>query len=101
MAEYIDREALVEHLNVLSYGRFTEMPLYMAVMGTINEIKKFPAADVQPVVHGRWIDEGVEVGSHTNGIAIINVTFCSECDEQVDYRTSYCPNCGARMDGDA
>ena len=91
MAEYIDREALVEHLNVLSYGRFTEMPLYMVVMGTINEIKKFPSADVQPVAHGKWINTMpmVVCNSHYN-------TRCSVC-ESIEPYGNYCRNCGARM----
>ena len=100
MAEYIDREALVEHLNVLLYGRFTEMPLYMAVIGTINEIKKFPSVDVQPVVHGRW-NATHESGlfSHPDSITYV----CSECGKQfytlysMPPLSNYCPNCGADM----
>ena len=53
-------------------------------------IKGIPAADVAPVRHGRWIDDGV----------------CSECGFDAMYYkgipaqvyTDYCPSCGARMD---
>lgn len=24
--------------------------------------------------------------------------YCSECDEDMDWKTCYCPNCGAKMD---
>ena len=66
----------------------------------VVDLLRIPSADVQTVKHGKWLDEGVPVGSHTGGVAVINVTYCSECEEQVDYRTPYCPYCGARMDGD-
>lgn len=56
-----------------------------------------PAADVVPVRHGRWI----KYCPHNS-----DMLTCSECEkywildgDQYDFR--YCPNCGARMDGDA
>ena len=63
----------------------------------IAEIICAPAADVAPVVHGRWIEtpEG---------------TMRSKCDTNpvevgdyhvANYRADHCPNCGARMDGAA
>ena len=66
-----------------------------------------PAADVAPVVHGAWIDF---YGDH-------KTAECSECQQLFEvtfdgpskpeffaafqdyYR--YCPDCGARMDGDS
>lgn len=50
-------------------------------------IEQIPAADVAPMVHGRWIEE--------DGIQI-----CSECGEEhewEDYRAPYCDTCGAKM----
>ena len=48
-----------------------------------------PAADVAPVVHGRWKGEGM--GDYS----------CSLCTEVVSGNEyNYCPNCGARMDGE-
>lgn len=48
-----------------------------------------PAADVAPVVHGRWI-----VKSATD-------CFCSECKTQGSPQWKGCPVCLARMDGDS
>lgn len=57
-------------------------------------IEKLPAADVAPVVHGKWVFEDVGL-------------ICSNCGMDAptegDYRqvrSSYCPCCGARMDGE-
>ena len=54
-----------------------------------------PAADVAPVVHGRW-EQDAE-----------GDWYCTNCDEVVaicesgrerTYRKPYCPNCGAKME---
>jgi hypothetical protein len=66
-------------------------------------IEQITAEDIQPEKHGRWI---CNEELYYNGM-----TKCSCCNEeyytediqnlQGDLRTvNYCPNCGARMDGD-
>ena len=58
-----------------------------------------PTIDAVPVVHGRWV--------HTDMAAWwFGKDECSECqyhdDERNDLsRLKYCPNCGAKMDGEA
>ena len=55
-----------------------------------------PAADVAPVVHGRWSDAGFgELPKHAPyGWA------CSACGGiSFNNEYIYCPNCGAKMDG--
>ena len=47
--------------------------------------KEIPAADVAPVVHGRWIKK--------------EFLRCSECDMPTMYPWPYCQKCGAKMDG--
>lgn len=50
-----------------------------------------PAADVAPVVHGRWLNWVNKVGY---------LVWCSECNKHnKTEKTHYCPNCGAKMDG--
>ena len=50
-----------------------------------------PAADVAPVVYGKWGD---------NGIAGSILVKCSVCGFDCGANSfSYCPNCGAKMDG--
>ena len=54
-----------------------------------------PAADVAPVVHGRWIEKSAPA---------IKIYFeCSHCGAQENKHTAikgyYCWRCGAKMDG--
>ena len=58
-----------------------------------GEVIGAPAAVVAPVVHGRWVDNGIP-GSMLSGCSVCGFT-CGA------YSFFYCPNCGARMDGEA
>lgn len=61
---------------------------YVTVVGILNEL---PAADVAPVVHGRWGD---------NGIPDSMLCGCSVCGFTCGAHSFlYCPMCGAKMDG--
>ena len=54
-----------------------------------------PAADVEVVKHGRWVQQRI------TSVDSIEISRCSLCDYPVSTmwrRTSYCPNCGAKMD---
>lgn len=96
MAEYIEKNKAIKELyEVYDYefptasGSFDEY----ARMIVPNTIKNIPAADVTPVVHGRWISK------NNHGYEWIFV--CSNCDYIDGYpfndRFNYCPNCGAQM----
>ena len=55
----------------------------------IPDISKIPAADVEEVKHGEWIEDG-------------EYQICSVCGEEHhwdEYRATYCEDCGAKMDG--
>ena len=55
------------------------------------------AADVAPVVHGRWIDAYPDI--EPNPMFMYGI--CSECgfEQGISKYLNYCPNCGAKMDG--
>lgn len=96
MDEYIDREAAIE-ICEKEYRERLRMADYCGDTVAWNigaEIKNMPAADVAPVVHGRWISK------NPHGYEWIFV--CSNCDYIDGYpfndRSNYCPNCGAKMD---
>lgn len=90
MAEYIEREDLIENLNRFAPDDYNAL---------INELIAFqPAADVAPVVHGKWVE-----------YPRAHYFKCSNCKYTVPYRKAnlfngkreynYCPHCGAKMDG--
>jgi Pyruvate/2-oxoacid:ferredoxin oxidoreductase delta subunit len=56
-------------------------------------IDNAPTVDAVKVVHGRWIYESVEF-TYKKDIK------CSVCSRYVDEPENYCPNCGAKMDGE-
>ena len=77
MAEYIEREAVL----AMKYGGVVD----------VADIKAIPAADVAPVVHGRWMHE------ECLGVVSLNGYECSRCRKNNGRATNYCPNCGAHM----
>ena len=52
-----------------------------------DALEKLPAADVRPVVRGRW--------EYNPGD---NIPYCSECMMPQDSECYFCPNCGAMME---
>ncbi len=92
MSEYIDRAAAL--MKLMQDGCSAK---------NLQSISDMPAADVAPVVHGRWDDipnAYMSVVSKT-GAYHGNATVCSVCHEVNPnaYKTNYCPNCGAKMIG--
>ena len=61
----------------------------------VGKIKEVPAADVAPVRHGRW---ELLTMSTDNGMEVIWVHAKCGCERYE--KSNFCPNCGARMDGD-
>lgn len=59
-----------------------------------------PAADVEPVRHGRWIPTGYD--GYADGAPVWDEWECSECAHEhsgdEDTLTAFCPDCGAKMD---
>lgn len=95
MAEYIKRKKVYKMLNALG-GCGADPGSWAngwdkAIDTAIEELEEIPAADVRPERHGHWI-------------IYSGLPFCSECDcNNLSYAVisfDYCPNCGARMDGD-
>ena len=83
MSEYISREDVI---NITAETGAWE---------TQNRVRELPAADVQPVKHGKWIDYNPDNENDPRCI-------CSVCGS-VEFplsRHKYCPNCGADMRGE-
>lgn len=92
MTEYISREAAVSVIHKWLDDIFGIDEVECTVLN--KRLNAIPAADVVPVRHGRWI--WTETGNTDYG----QFWICSECKDRMYYQTRYCPNCGARMDGD-
>lgn len=62
-----------------------------------NLLKNETLAEFQPVVHAKW----VRVRIYCDEYGCINEIFrCSNCEIPRDEKFSFCPSCGAKMDGD-
>lgn len=95
--EYIERSEALSRLT--GKARCVNSPGKVRAFATaINVIETMPAADVEPVRHGRWI--------HVPGK---QTRVCSRCETDEPYKFadedtdiySWCPHCGAKMDGEA
>lgn len=93
MAEYIELEKVLDDKNIITvltkeYGSIEVIPV-----DTITDIE---LADVQPVIHSRWIPTGD--GTYN--------AYCENCGQERGSKSwnkndfKYCFGCGARMDGD-
>lgn len=91
MAEYIEREALLEDIQAaVENGGMGSM-----VAGALKRyVTRVPAADVAQVRHGRWEWDTEDIYR------------CSNCAEKSHVKEvmghpewDFCPNCGAKMDG--
>lgn len=90
MAEYIDREALLAHLRECKETSVGSCPTFAVIAAVQAYVGGMPAADVAPVVHGKWIEHDDFLGRTVE---------CSECHSETMGDTPYCPACGAKMDG--
>ena len=67
-------------------------------------INNAPTVEAVEVVHGRWLDNGMcnHKPSRFRNPDKWTVYKCSECGYSNGRRknANYCPNCGAKMDGD-
>lgn len=76
-----------------AYGKYD--PYTSGFDNAVTRVENFPAADVAPVVHGKWIEQE----KYTFG----TMYDCSICGDRIldnGHAWNYCPNCGAKMDGD-
>lgn len=92
--EYIEREAICYQLE--KQESIDGQP--RAIRRARRIVEDFPSADVVPVVHGRWVWDGGEDMHYFCSLCHYNAYGCTGEILSGDY--NYCPNCGARMDGD-
>lgn len=89
MAEYIERDAICYQLE--KQESIDGQP--RAIRRARRIVADFPAADVVPVRHGRWIEQ-----PHDFDLCGVSYYQCSVCGKEQQTPSNYCQFCGARMD---
>lgn len=87
-AELIDILRTAEHNYLATEEALNNSAEYGK--GLLKELEALKKADLQPVKHGKWIEDSILTTFYT----------CSNCKSYRYNKYDYCPNCGARMDGD-
>lgn len=96
MSEYIKREQVLKLLESAQAWGWSMNTLY-------DEIQALPAADVAPVVHGRWTTPRAIIECSKCGFGMFPDGYFFEFGECVhanesQYRPNFCPNCGVKLD---
>ena len=86
MTEYIER-SYIRKMAMLEMAYTMETETDAAVV--LRMIDDAPAADVTPVVHGAW-----QVTDRFKACSVCGYAFARLLPDK------YCPNCGAKMDGE-
>lgn len=89
--EYISKHEAYTMMKDLE-AAYIYPPVKEAYGTAARRIDQMPAADVQSVKHGEW-----QLMNHEYGIKYYN---CLACNKTAIRKYNFCPNCGARMDGD-
>lgn len=91
MGDLISRKALMEELDEreklvrkLTANVDDEAEMTVSLSAVRKFVSNRPAVDAEPVRHGRW-EHGLQC------------PFCNQIDTT---KPNYCPNCGAKMDGE-
>jgi hypothetical protein len=113
MLEYIERNKVLAEEEFFGEHATWDNPMADGCMAVRSDfIMNIPAADVAPVVHGYWI-EGEKTYRHNWGSITVHQCNCSQCGYTQESsiwgggisdsikKTKYCPNCGAKMDGES
>ena len=93
----IDANDLIERLKFKK--KISEVGLHRGLQSAMTQCDKAPTVDAVEVVHGKWVDK------------MVRDWHCSVCGKKVprqvyfdgycyNDKLNYCPNCGAKMDGD-
>lgn len=100
MSDLISRQTAIEELREAYWNKVIQSAIVDAVTDwAIRKIKGLPTIDAVPVKHGAWVDVMNEEW------CTFDECKCSECGV-VEYfnkgwkKYNYCPNCGAKMDGE-
>lgn len=97
MGKYIDADGFEKHLRsfiqqdlAITDKLCIELENYLSGINKAKQLlRDYPAADVQEVRHARWIKS--DRSEYYNWE-------CSLCNGLVEFRSDFCPECGAKME---
>lgn len=98
-SDLISRRSMLEQIEeyIEEYSEVDSNGLHNLKWCAMEEAKilleREPVVDAMPVIHGRWIDIPDKPEWDQKECSVCGDYFC--CQE------NYCPNCGAKMDGEA
>ena len=106
MAEYIKKALVAREISKLLRVRESAVDIFQAgfeygVNRAWIKINKIPAADVAPVVHGKWKATGTfKVADYNYIVVEQRCSACGHCSIRFKNKaeSNYCPKCGAKMD---
>ena len=101
--EYINRNAVLGYLNDIwltatptdstpSEERPLAISRCMGLQDAMDAVHEFPAADVKPVVQGKWVEQPKDFD-----LCGVEYFACNQCGFECQLKYNYCPNCGADM----
>lgn len=101
MSRYMDADALkkrmLDYFSPPEAFDVADLRPSWAIQDGIEDIfATFPTADVAPVVHGEWSDDGLR--SEAGNAKLYSCSNCSYRYVGFGKEFLYCPSCGARMD---
>ena len=105
MARQIDADDLMVYLHCrMGQIPCDEYGLYL-LADVAEYVAKMPTIEAEPVKHGKWIKtfRGMCESVNTGEMLKRFIYKCSDCDYVTGNQGehfNFCPNCGARMDGE-
>ena len=86
MSDLISRQAAIDAIK--RYESADSYDINRGLIMAMNAVADVPTID--PVKHGKWIEY----------LIVDGIKQCSVCGVLRIEDSNYCPNCGARMDGE-
>ena len=88
IVEYIEREKVLALQTDLHFDNIEQLKHWKCRHIDPTEVQLLPAADVRPVVRGKWVQV---MGKYDWMVK------CSRCNGVPIETSNFCPNCGADM----
>ena len=96
MAEYIEREALLEAISKVGGSPLSEWD----TAGVVSLVANQPAADVAPVARGHWVRDRDTIKCSECGFGMFPIRPAFRDGDCIPYSgvPNHCPDCGVRME---